>query len=426
MLKSKLNALKIIITLDIRWSKHTSELFSFLLLTLGLFFLPFKRISASNYIMRSHRNTRKTKRKLHRERLLNRFDLYEPEYLDAQMPPYDPRSKPVHPSWILKLKEPRGDEKGVLLIKFHHTFEKLYYEFDIAKMIEEYYLVLEPSWSGLCVAEVLQFLRYPQTKFIVMASEPLDYEYLLRLNSNLVPVNFGPQDWNDDRVFHDIGLEREYDCLMVAMWREEKRHHALLRAVARINDPGYRVALVGADWDMTEQDIRDLIAHYGVEQNVTIFNDIGHPEVNDMYNKAKVNVLLSMREGSNKSCTEGLFTNTPGIVLRDNLGVNKAYFNDQTGALIDGRDLADTLVHFRDHYRDYKPREWAMKHISCPVSSAKLEKALVQMAHDLGHAWTQPIAIKVNKGSFPAYYEEGVDLTPFDMDRYRKPEMMRA
>jgi len=260
----------------------------------------------------------------------------------------------------------------------------------------------------------------------VQSSEIRDFDFLNRLESNFIPVDFGASDWNDDRVFIDLGMEKTYDCCYVAMWNDVKRHHALFRAVAGIGDPSYKVALAGSSWNMSTQDIRDLAAYYGIDENIVILEGYRHPRIREVYNQSKVQVLMSIREGSNKTIFEGFFCNVPGIVLANNVGVNKTYVNEQTGRLIDEKDLTETLIWFREHYRAFQPRQWALDNISCRVTTAKLERLLSETARSRGEKWKKPIAVKVNRGSFPRYYDSGEEFPQLDAGKYSRGDLKNA
>jgi len=416
----KLKTFFIICKLDAKHNVYTSETFSLVLLWYGMLWLLISKKKAAANLMRSHRNTRKVNRKIFLERLMARWQLFDPDIIDSLLPEFDPGEASVSHDWISQIKEPSGEEKGVALVMFNDAFEKLRAEFDIAHLLEDYYLVLEPSCSGYCIPEILQFIRYSDAPVIVQSSEVMDFDFLNRLNSNFIPVDYGASDWNDDRVFIDMKMEKIYDCCYVAMWNDVKRHHALFRAVAGIGDPNYRVALAGASWNMSTQDVRDLAAYYGIEDNIVILEGYRHPRIREVYNQSKVQVLMSIREGSNKTIFEGFFCNVPGIVLANNVGVNKTYVNKQTGKLVDEKDLTDTLAWFREHYREFQPRQWAMDNISCLVTTAKLEKLLSETARARGEKWVTPIAVKVNRGSFPRYYDSGEEFPQLDTLKYRR------
>lgn len=70
-----------------------------------------------------------------------------------------------------------------------------------------------------------------------------------------------------------------------------------------------------------------------------------------------MNILLSLKEGSNRAIFEGFFANTPAIVLKSNIGVNKSYINEQTGRLIREDELPEALVEFRSSFSRYSPRK---------------------------------------------------------------------
>lgn len=409
--------------LNAKHNVFTSETFSFLLATFGIISIPFSKRTAAVNLMRSHRNTRRVSRKIFLERAMKRWQLFEPDLIDSLLPPFDPGGASVSHDWISQIKQPSPGEKGVALVMFNDAFEKLRYQFDIARLLEDYYLVLEPSCSGYCIPEILQFIRYQDSPVIVQSSEYRDFDFLNRLQANFIPVEYGASDWNDDRVFIDLEMEKIYDCCYVAMWNDVKRHHALFRAVAKIGDPNYKVALAGASWNLSTQDIRDLAAYYGVEDNIVILEGYRHPRIREVYNQSKVQVLMSIREGSNKTIFEGFFCNVPGILLANNLGVNKSYINEETGKLVDERDLAKTLIWFREHYREFKPRRWAMDNISCKVTTAKLEKLLAETARSRGEKWTTPIAIKVNRGSYPREYDTGGEFPQLDTAKYRRTDV---
>ncbi|MEE8575708.1 MAG: hypothetical protein V3T31_00500, partial [candidate division Zixibacteria bacterium] len=250
---------------------RTAELFSLLLTIAGLFALQFSAVRAASMFMRAHRNSRKLSRHIFLEKMLQKYQLYNKTIIDRLIPTYDPKIHSVADDWIITIKEPSEDEKGVLIVKFHDWFIRMHAEFDLDKLMNDYYLVLEPSHAGNCLPEILQFINYPKHPVIVMSPEPLDYQYLVRLKSNLIPIALGAADWNDDRLFFDMNLEKEYDCIMVGTWNSVKRHHVLFRALREMADPTFRLALVGHDWDITTPQLQDMIKWYDIENNVSIF-----------------------------------------------------------------------------------------------------------------------------------------------------------
>jgi hypothetical protein len=401
-------------------SAKTAEMFSLILYLVGWCLLTFSKRRSCACLMRSHRNSRLVKRQLKIERLMEKHRLLENTMIDQLVAQFDIQKVKISPSWVFKLKEPTESEKGVVLFKFNDTFSVLRKLYDIEKILKDYFLVLEPSHSGYCFPAILQYLAYKDTPIVVQTSEQKDFALLKRLNSNLIPVEFGASDWVDDRMFRPLELKKEFDCVMVAMWNDVKRHHVLLKALRSINDPSLRAALLGDTWNLTKADMEAMADFYGVRRNITFLHGLNQPEVNELLNRTKVNVMLSLREGSNKTIFEGLFAGVPCIVLKNNLGVNKNYINEHTGRLIDEKELADVLVWFCTEYKRFRPRSWAEENISCAVTTGKLDKALKGISQRLGEPWTRPLSVKVNVGSYPDYYHEGERLTPFDLEPYRR------
>ncbi len=298
-------------------------------------------------------------------------------------------------------------EKGVLLIAFTESFPFFHNHVDCEKLLKYFYIVLEPSSAGYCDPNILFWMKYKSYPIVVQATEEKDYRFLLLLKSNLIPVPFGASDWVDFRIFRPIpGMMKRYASIYVSSYNYVKRHHLLFKTIREIRDPNYKCALVFGKSGNAKCEIEQLIDYYQVRNNVTIYYGVPQRQVNEILNMSKVNILLSLKEGSNRSIFEGLFANVPGIVLKNNLGVKKDYINETTGRLIDERRLKDTLLYFRNHWEKYNPREWALKNISPLVTAKKLSKYLKIIAQDKGEPWTKDIIPKVNAPELKYFYPE--------------------
>lgn len=289
-------------------------------------------------------------------------------------------------------------EKGVLLLKFTTTFDFFYRAINIEKLLEDYFIVLEPSWAGYCDPSILQWCRFPDHRIIVEASEKKDFLFLETLQSNLTPVSFGSSDWVDFRIFKPIaGIDKVYDSIYVSNYSRGKRNYLYFKAIADIDDPHYRCAVVFGTWGgRGKKIILELIKFYGIEKNIDIYENLSQSELNLLLNKSKVNLLLSKKEGSNRSVFEGFFANVPGIVLQNNIGMNKDYINSCTGMLVSERDISNALIQFQKEWKKYSPRNWAMEHISPIVTTQKLNTLLKKNSDDNGLRWTVDIVPKVN------------------------------
>jgi glycosyltransferase involved in cell wall biosynthesis len=292
-------------------------------------------------------------------------------------------------------KGPR--EKGVIIVTFSAGFNAFFRHYDVGALFKDYYLVLEPEWAGYCKSEILSYANLATSPIIIESPEELDFKFMTDLGSNLTPVEYGCGSWVDFNVFHPIpGTVKKYDCVMVCDWFNYKRHYALFRAMARVKEHGLQAALAStAKGD--RENLLNVARYYGVQDNITFLQTNLRPEqVNVLYNESKVNLLLSYKEGANKTLFEGMFAGTPAVLIRNNVGVNKTYINDDTGRLIDERDLPETLVMFAREYGRFSPRRWAMENISCERTTEKLNATLRTVALQRGEEWTEDLRVKVN------------------------------
>lgn len=314
----------------------------------------------------------------------------------------------IRRSIVLKNPSVQGGkiEKGVLLITFTETFPFFYRCIDCERLMKYFYVVLEPSWAGYCDPNILFWMKFSDHPVVVEATEASDFVFLQSLQSNLVPVTFGASDWADFRTFKPIpGTAKIYDAIYVTNYHPIKRQHVFFRAIRDLQDPTYRAAIAFGINGEAKTDIHDLISYFGVRENLTIYEGLSQQELNKVLNMSKVNVLFSLKEGSNRSIFEALFADVPGIVLEDSIGPNKTYINSWTGRLVHEREVADSLKEFRHRGGGCAPREWAMKNISPLVTTEKLAGVLQACALEKGEPWSRGIAPKVNAPEVQYFYE---------------------
>ena len=302
------------------------------------------------------------------------------------------------------LDDDRVVEKGVMLITFTNSFEYFLREVDLDLLLSHYFLVLEPSWSGYCDSRILGWLRYSRHKIVVEATDGSDFEFLKSLKSNLMPVEYGASDWVDDRIFCPLdNVTKKYDAVYVAVYGKYKRHHVLFKAIHDMKHENLKVALIGVQWQGTRAEIDSLIDYYGIADNVDIFENLSPGEVNHVLNCSRVNLLLSLREGSNRSIFEGFFAGVPAIVLDENRGIQKKYINEMTGVLIREEDLGEEILKFRGNHA-YDPHRWATDNISPVKTTHKLGSLLQIISQENGEPWRNDIAVKVNSPEL-SYYD---------------------
>jgi glycosyltransferase involved in cell wall biosynthesis len=312
------------------------------------------------------------------------------------------------------LKAPAGGgEKGVLFVMVSDMFRLLHAGMNLPKLLEDYTLVFEPSWSGYCHPELLEYTRWNQETFI-LAAEEYDFGFLKRLNSNLIPVDLGPCDWVDPRVATPyLANPKEFDIVMNSNWGAWKRHHVLFRMLRNAKQR-YNVVLIGVNWSgKTRADIERLASFFGVVDQIVIFEHIPYEQVMDLTCRSRVSILLSLKEGSNRAIAESIFCNLPVVTLSSHVGGIRKNVVPETGLIADERHLEFAIS--RLLRANLNPREWGLENVSCFKSSEKLNLILREHALRQGRPWTQDIAGRSNSPeSKYLYLEDAERLAPWN------------
>lgn len=304
--------------------------------------------------------------------------------------------------------------KGIVIITFTQSFPYFFHKIDIQALATYFHIVLEPSSAGYMDPDILFWSRLSPHKVFVQSSELRDRVTLSSLAGNLVPVSFGASDWVDYQSFYPTDEQKEYDACYVANINPVKRIHVFLRAIKELVEGGhndFRAILVCASWGGHKEEIVALVEHYGVEKHCAVAFSLGKENLNRVLSKSKVNVLLSLKEGSNRSLFESMLADTPVIALQENIGVNKAYINEFTGQLIYEHSLASTLISMRESWKSFSPRRWAMLNIAPEVTSAKLTE--VVRSHERNAPSRQPIYVKTNNPEVNYLGYPNVELKSF-------------
>lgn len=270
--------------------------------------------------------------------------------------------------------------KGIILIKFTTTFSYFHHNIDVEELQRYFHIVLEPSWAGYADPDILLWGMYSQPVF-VQAAEYRDRAALMSLAHNLIPLSLGSGSWVDYRKFDSMGEpDRPIDAIYVANTNPIKRIHVFLKALSTLKMSGhkdFRAVLVCASWGGgSAAEIERLVADYDVTELCTVYHAIPQAEVSKLLRQSKSCLLLSLKEGSNRSLYEAMFCDTPVIALAENIGVDKQNINCQTGMLIYEDALAEALLHIKNHWDRYEPREWARNNISPDLSTEELLSAI--------------------------------------------------
>jgi glycosyltransferase involved in cell wall biosynthesis len=308
---------------------------------------------------------------------------------------------------ILVLKpKVSASEKGVLMVMFSETLPVLPNMFQMDKLMEDYILVFEPSWSGYCTEDILVYTKYQQPVFL-LGKHIEDNRFIDQLGSNLVSVDLGASDWVDPNIaLPFLGKEKQYDVVMNANWGEWKRHHILFKAISRLEQK-ISVALIGFQWGKrTRADIEELAKYYGVHSQLNIFEKVPFEKVMEINCQSRVAILLSLKEGANRAIPEALFCDIPAIVLKNNIGGQVRNIVTKTGILSTESRLGEDIVSILENPKRFSPRLWALENISCIRSTAKLNSQLKKTITALGENWTRDIAIRANSPDVTYYNKE--------------------
>ena len=323
------------------------------------------------------------------------WELYDSVIRNAANPNYS-----LIGSRILVVKAARPGERGVLTIHYSYTFPLLARLFDLKAITDRYFLVLEPSWNGYCVPDILLYSRLGVPVF-VETIEPRDRDLLTSLDSNLFPVfPVSSNCWVDHRFADRLpSVTRDIDVIMIAAWAKFKRHWRFFKALAELRRRGHRlkVALVGYPLEMSQNDIIAEARLYGVDDQLEIFERISRDQLAVLLSRSKIHVLWSRREGSNKAMVEAMLSDVPTIVREGfNYGHKYWHINAQTGAFVRERDLPDAILQMIDQRATYSPRSWILEHMTCQWAMATVEAAVRDKALQLGEKWTEGLTVKVN------------------------------
>lgn len=322
------------------------------------------------------------------------------------------RNYGINKGHVLVIKSSDYNEKGVIVFRYTALFRSFMKNFDLDKIDEKYYIVLEPTWVGYFDLNILCFCKYKFPIFI-QTYEPRDFMFIKTLKSNLIPVPLGTNCWVDNRIFKPLdGISKNFDLIMVANWAAFKRHYQIFRTLNKIKK--YRkygrrlnMILIGySQLGRTKDDVYKEAKYYNVEKQLELIENISQEEVNYYFNCSKVGILWSRKEGGNQSIIEGMFSGVPFIVRKGhNYGFKYDYINKYTGIYSSEQELPNKMLYMVDYYQKFSPNPWVTEHMSCQRSTAILNDMIKKVAVNKGENWTKDICIKVDTPGF-SYWDK--------------------
>lgn len=287
-------------------------------------------------------------------------------------------------------------EKGIMLIKFSETFTLYLQYVNCEKLMEKFHVILEPSWTGHAIEQILGWCKFKQKVYIQCAGKP-DFDFITSLQSNLVPLRMGSGEFVDHRVFQPITKEKKYDLVCVANGFAHKRVYAYLRLVKELKSKNatIRAALVCASRGPLMDVVERLIGLMKLQSSMDYLVDLSQEELNKVIEQSKINILMSYREGASRVIFEAIFSGTPSVILDRNIGIRKECFTEDSGMVARERFLAQDIGALLKRTHAMNPRAWALKNISPEVSMRRLTE-LISFEEYGGADFKSPVYCKVN------------------------------
>ena len=294
-------------------------------------------------------------------------------------------------SLLLKGPGPDG-EKGVLYSSFEYNWLRLLAHHDARRFLADYFLVGASSWSPPDYGVMLSFAGVSRDPVFLGVSNAVDMAAYGIVGSAVRPLPLMACDWiNPEFYVPKDRHARDVDILMVANFSPFKRHVLLFRALRRMRRD-LRVALIGIRApDRGEKELRAEARQLGAYQDLEILNNVPIETVTDYQCRAKISLILTLREGSCVAVTESMFADTPVGMMRNAHIGGKAHINPETGMLLSEARLDRQLSRFLEASASYHPREWALRHITCHHASRMLNDTLRGYSREAGYPWTRDI-----------------------------------
>jgi glycosyltransferase involved in cell wall biosynthesis len=216
----------------------------------------------------------------------------------------------------------------------------------------------------------------------------------------ILGIPIGAQDWVDPEVFKPLPhINKDFDLVMIASFQRLKRHRLLFETLRRLRPRRFKLALIGVAWERTREEFEHEIASFGLQEDCTIFQHLLPHQVNEVLNRSKVKVLLSKMEGGNRAVMEAICAGVPVIVYKHLVGRRDVH--PETGQYADDDELACVIPYMVDHYKEFRAREWFLRHSGAQNASNALNRVLSSAVRERNEPWTVETVPKLNfKGAF--------------------------
>lgn len=285
------------------------------------------------------------------------------------------------------------EEKGLISIHWRWQIDILCRNYDVEKIMNRYMIVLGvdcfgAEWTYPFLAILQAGIRYAGAVFI----STVDTHTQSRMSyMNFMSIPHGiSSDYINPALFNPMVCEKEMDIIMVAHWDiPTKRHYVLFKALEKVSQ-ALNVGLVGFPaGGYTIEQVKKLQSCYDLNHhNMIYYENMSSSSVNTLLNKSKISVITSLMEGGNRACFESFFADVPVIILDENMGIPKHYFNNETGIVCKECELHTAIMHMLDHCSNFTPRKWALSNISPKITAEKMNSFLREYSLKNGMQWT--------------------------------------
>jgi glycosyltransferase involved in cell wall biosynthesis len=295
------------------------------------------------------------------------------------------------------LKAPgEGGERGVLLMYFEYNWMRLFAglsDSEFRWLDDRFDFIFSTSWSPTDYAALALIMAKSKGPVFVQPCNFKESRKLKDFHPRIAVLDSLPCDWINPDAYDNPIAHRPIDFLMVANWGEFKRHWDFFLALRKL-PADLCVVLVGQkEGGRDAEFIRRLAAEIGVPQMLEIHQSLPIDEVAALQAQAKVSLIFSRREGCCVAAVESLFAGC-ALGMRADAHVGPlAYINERTGLRLRPGHLAEDLQKLLEISSNLDPAAWARENVSCFITHEKLNRQLIESAHDRGLPWTRDLAL---------------------------------
>lgn len=308
-------------------------------------------------------------------------------------------------------------EKGVISIHWRWQIDIFSRNYNLEKILDKYIILLGADCYGAEFTLPFLSLMYKGkicNGIVFVAVKNSNTKRRLNLlGFDTIPYGIS-SDYIDDTLFNVIpSIKKDIDIIMIANWNiSVKRQYVLFSALKKIKNP-MNVVLVG--FSGSKNSISDVIfleQFYNINQHrIYYYEDISQEKINVLLNRSKLSVITSLMEGGNRACFESFFSNVPVIILKENIGIPKEYFNSETGLIASEKNLHSAIVQMLDDFYIYSPRNWSLKNIDPLTTQQNINLFLKDYSAKNNWDWTTDIeGKKWNNQSFK-YLDNNIKST---------------